>query len=270
MTQSKLLLDYDQALPIKFRETGIEQRNTITIHHVKYTDLNEQRVAAYWVTPASSGLHAAVLYVHPSPGNKDNFLDEAVMLAQRGATSLLIDAPWSQQAWGQQLAQPQGAYDTFIPTLKNLRRAIDVMTAQPNVDANRLGYVGHSFGALCGGVLAGIEQRIKVYALLAGAASFADVAVLNMPEIKGKPLEQEYWRVLAPLDPIAFVGQATPAALLFQFGERDKFPRASMTSFAEAGSAPKKVIWYDVDHYAVNEAGRNDRIEWLQEQLGFH
>lgn len=40
-----------------------------------------------------------------------------------------------------------------------------------------------------------------------------------------------------------------------------------MLALAEAGSAPKKVILYDVDHYKVNAAGRVDRIKWLSEHL---
>ena len=263
-----MLFDYDHTRPMNLDQTSFIQEDGLPVRTMSYTDLADQRVTAYWIAPASTELYPAVLYVHPSPGNKDAFRPEAVMLAQRGAASLVIDAPWSLAAFGKDLGQPQGAYNTFVPIIRNLRRAIDVIVAQPNVDAHRIGYVGHSFGALCGGVLAGVEKRVKAYALLAGTSSFADVAVLNMPGIQGQPLEEAYKRIFAPIDPIAFVDKAVPAALLFQFGERDKFPREHMMTFAEAGSAPKTVIWYDVDHYAVNETGRTERLDWLCEQLG--
>lgn len=111
-----------------------------------------------WVVPFSMNPYAALLYVHPAPGNKDSFLDEAVRLAKHGTASLLIDAPWSQEAWAQTLGKPEQDRDIFIVVIKELRRAIDLVASQPNIDVKCIGYVGHSFGALCGGVLAGTSS----------------------------------------------------------------------------------------------------------------
>jgi hypothetical protein len=78
-----------------------------------------------------------------------------------------------------------------------LRRAIDFVPSRPEVDPRRLGYVGHSFGAMFGGILAGVESRVAGFALMAGVGSFADVAALNIPTLQGEALD-EYRRGIAP------------------------------------------------------------------------
>ena len=132
---------------------------------------------------------------------------------------------------------------------------------------NRIGYVGHSLGALFGGVLSGVEKRIQAFALMAGTGSFTDVAVLSMPFLQGQVLE-EYAQAMTRIDPVYYVSHAAPSALLFQFGLQDEaFPREKVVGFAEAGSEPKLVQWYDAGHY-LNQEARGDRIEWLRTRLG--
>ena len=75
---------------------------------------------------------------------------------------------------------------------------------------------------------------------------------------------------MTPIDPIHFIEKAAPAALLFQLAREDAFPHDTLMAYAEAGSEPKRIAWYDADHYSVNEIGRDDRIEWLQSKLGLN
>lgn len=72
---------------------------------------------------------------------------------------------------------------------------------------------------------------------------------------------------MAAVNPIRFVGHAAPAALMFQFGTRDEFfPRYKFLEFAESGSMPKLIRWYDADHF-LNEKACRDRIDWLSGRL---
>jgi hypothetical protein len=259
--------DYDRALPLNVEESGVELKGGISIHDVSYASPGHGRVKAYWVVPPGKGPFAGLIFVHPGPGNRMNFLDEAVMLAQQGAASLLVEAPWAQgEAWGKTMGEPEHDRQEHIQTAIDLRRAIDFISIRPEVDTNRLGYVGHSFGALFGGILAGVEKHIKAFILMAGVGSFSDVTAVNIPTLKGPALE-EYSQVLARIDPIHFIGYAAPAVLFFQLAQHDMFPREKLLAYTEAGSEPKQVKWYDADHYSVNETGRGDRMEWLQTQL---
>ena len=53
------------------------------------------------------------------------------------------------------------------------RRALDWLLQQPGVDAKRIAYVGHSYGGIAGGVLAGVEPRISTFLLIGAIPSYA-------------------------------------------------------------------------------------------------
>lgn len=262
------MFDYDRELRLDVEEAGVEHKHGVAVHDISYASQAVGRVTAYLVTPPGTGPFAGVIFVHPAPGDRTTFLDESKSLAQQGALGLLIEAPWARgEAWGQTLGQPEGDRRAFIQIAIDLRRAVDLLTSRPDVDAKRIGYVGHSFGALFGGVLSGVEKRIRAFALLSGSGSFTDVAVLSMPFLQGEELEA-YAQAMTRIDPITYVRHAAPSALFFQFGLQDEaFPRERVVAFAEAGSQPKSVKWYDADHY-LDDAARSDRIEWLRTQLG--
>lgn len=264
------IFDYDRKSPLVLAEGTVEYRNHAEIHDISYSRLGgDEQIKAYLVRPTEKGPFAGIIFVHPGPGDRSNFLDEAVALANMGAVSLLINAPWAYPEFGAR-AMGMTAEDMrtmFIQTTKDIRRGVDLMLSQSDVDANRTGYVGHSFGALLGGVLSGVEKRIQAYVLMAGTGSFTDVAVLNMPKLKGEKME-EYRRTMEPIDPVHYVGHAAPSSLFFQFGLQDNFyPKEKFLDYYEAGSEPKSIRWYEADHYRLNEEGRSDRIAWLEKQL---
>ena len=181
----------------------------------------------------------------------------------------MVEAPWAEaEAWGED-GRARTRSSGHTKTAIDLRRAVDLVISRSEVDASRIGYVGHSFGALFGGILAGVEKRIKAFVLMSGVGSFTDVAVANIPTLKGEALE-EYRRELTSIDPIHLVEDAAPAVVFFQLSREDLFPHESLLAYAEAGSEPKRIAWYDADHYSVNEIGRDDRIEWLQSSLGLN
>lgn len=262
------MFNYDRELGLDVEETSVEHKNGIAVHDISYASQANGGVPAYLVRPPGTGPFPGVIFVHPAPGNRATFLDEAIMLAKQGALGLLVEAPWARgEAWGRTLGQPESDRGAFINIAIDLRRAVDLLISRPDVDANRIGYAGHSFGALFGGVLSGVETRIQAFVLLAGTGSFTDIAVLSMPFLQGEALEA-YRQAMTRIDPIYYVGHAAPSALLFQFGLQDEaFPREKVEAFAEAGSEPKLVKWYDADHY-LNDEARSDRIEWLRTRLG--
>jgi cephalosporin-C deacetylase-like acetyl esterase len=265
-----LIFDYDLQAPLVIEEGTVEYRNRAEVHDISYSSLDGRQIKAYLVRPNVGGSFAGIVFVHPGPGDRSNFLDEAAALANIGAVSLLINAPWAYPEFGARAMgmTAEDMHTMFIQTTKDIRRGVDLMLSQPDVDANRIGYVGHSFGALLGGILSGVEKRIQAYVLMAGTGSFTDVAVLNMPDLKGDALE-EYRRTMEPIDPIHYVGHAAPSSLFFQFGLQDNFyPEEKFLDYYEAGSDPKSIRWYEADHYRLNEEGRSDRIEWMRMQLG--
>ncbi|WP_292365839.1 MULTISPECIES: alpha/beta hydrolase [unclassified Methanoculleus] len=264
---ARSLFDYDAGQPPGVRATGID----VTIRNLAYQAAPERWVRAYLVTPAreEETRSAAVLFLHPGPGSRATFLAEAVALAGMGAVSLLVDAPWAADTaatWGQAVTDPEEAVREHIRTVIDLRRGLDLLIARPNVDSERIGFVGHSFGALIGAVLAGVDRRLAAAVLMAGTGRFADVAAVNLPDLQGERLER-YRRTLAEIDPAVWVGRAGPAALLFQSALHDEvITEEQSREFFERASDPKSLEWYDAGHY-LDEEARRDRIAWLGKQL---
>jgi len=262
------LFEYDQARPLNLEVVGSENKNGIIIQDINYDSLAGGKNKAYLVMPNAKGSFPGILFVHPGPGDRSSFLEDAVKLAEEKIVSLLVEAPWAQaEAWGKTMGEPEHDYQEFIKIAKDLRRALDLLNSLPEVDNGRIGYVGHSFGGIFGGLLAGLEKRVSTYVLMSAVGRFTDVAALNIPTLTGEALAQ-YGQVLQPIEAIYYIDKAAPATLFFQFDLEDKgFGREKFEEYVQATSNPKQVKWYQADHYSVNEVGRSDRIKWLLEQL---
>ena len=268
-TAADRIFDYDSTAPLDAEDEIAEERNGVQVHDVSFTDARGGRISAYWLTPPGRDRFPAVLYVHPAPGDRSTFFDEGIRLGGLGIASLLVEAPWADgEAFARSFGTPEQIRDLFVAIVRDLRRGLDFAIAQPGTDITNLGYVGHSFGALVGGVLARIEPRLGALVLIAGAPSFTDVAVANVPSLSGEALEH-FRRVMAPIDPAGFVAGVRPSPLFIQFGERDEFfSREQSQQLADAASEPKLVRWYDTDHYFRSEEAKRDRVVWLSATLG--
>jgi predicted esterase len=68
---------------------------------------------------------------------------------------------------------------------------------------------------------------------------------------------------MRPIEPINFIGQAAPAALLFQAGTMDKLiPQTDARRYQQAASQPKQIRWYAAGH-ELNCTAHKDMMAWL-------
>lgn len=250
-------------------EHHVDPREGVTVRDVTLEMIEGERWPAFLVEPGGAGPWPAILWAHPAPGSRDTYLDEAVALARGGALSLLVTFPWSHDAfWGELFEDALRDIATHRRIVREMRRLVAWLAARNDVDGDRLAYVGHSYGASFGGVLAGIEPRVRSYALLAPAPTFSDIFVLNRRWIRGEARD-EFARALSPLDPPRYLAHAAHAALFFQLGREDHFfPHERIDQLVGAASEPKRVAWYDADHYLDHDLARADRAGWLHERLG--
>jgi dienelactone hydrolase len=262
------LFDYDSSQPLDMKEATVKQQDGIAIHDISYASvITGERVSAYLVVPPGKGSFAGIVFMHwlGSPhGNRDEFLDEAVALAKQGVISLLVQGrfPWSVTP--KNLAADRQA---IVDQVIDLRRAFDLLLSQPSVDAGRIGYVGHDFGAMYGGILADVDKRAKAYVLMAGTATFSAWFLTYWAPAQGSQNRLTYTQAMQVFDPISHVAYAAPAVLFFQFANSDRFiPKDVAQQFYDAGTEPKSITWYDASH-GLNEQARADRVKWLSEQL---
>jgi pimeloyl-ACP methyl ester carboxylesterase len=142
---------------------------------------------------------------------------------------------------------------------------MDMQSFRRELPATRLAYVGHSYGATLGGVMAVGERRFRALVLMGGFASISD-AILR--PLQGAPGTAEDAKTMAPIDAERYIGRAAPAALLLQFARYDRFISEDQAKrYAAAASDPKEVRWYDCGHEFNDAESARDREDWLAKQL---
>jgi dienelactone hydrolase len=274
--------DYDRNSPLNIREDKTEQRTGVTVIELSYDSPRGGRVPATLVLPAGKGPFAGILFGHwMMPGsayrNRKEFLDEAVLLAQHGAASLLTDTPLVRPGFvpekNELKAEVQNA-EASRQQVVDFRRGVDLLLARGRVDPARIAFVGHSYNAHTGGILCGVEKRIGAFVLMAGV--FADQEYVfdsTRPEITqfrqrvgDQPL-RDFFQQHSFDDPIRFIGHSAPAAVFLQFGQNDDgIPEKTARGYFQRFAEPKKISFYQAGH-ALNREAREERIEWLAERL---
>ncbi len=257
-----------------------------TWYDITYTSPKGGRVPATLVVPDGRGPFAGIIVMHGMPSTRQDFFWLGKIYARCGAVVILVDAPFNRP---ENASRPliRGVSLTFteqdaedqIQLIVDLRRAVDLLTARPDVDPDRIAYAGVSYGGAMGGLFAGVEDRLQAYALIVGDGGL--VMHLTGPDDRdsyyGSPFfliseeRQEVWLdAMWPIEPLHFVGRAEPAAMFFQNGIKDgALLPADALRYQEAGSEPKQIMWYDSGHGLVWQTQPlRDQVEWLQQYIG--
>jgi dienelactone hydrolase len=271
------LFDYDAKTPLDVQQKLLYERGGVKVYDLSYASPKGGRVTAYLVEPAQKGRYAGIVYQHWGQGDRSSFLAEAMLLGQIGAVSVLLDAPWLRPG-----ARPPAGFDnpeaelaSWAQAVTDIRRAVDHILARGDVDASRLGYVGHSYGATMGGAIAANERRFRALVLMGGFASLTDTLRRGegfsgeiFQKLVAKDKQEHYLEVMKPIDAVDSIGRAAPAAVFLQFARADRFiTERQGKEYERAASEPKLARWYEGGHEFNDGASLEDRGEWLAQQL---
>ena len=269
--------DYDQKAPLRIKQIGVHRREHATVYDITYDSPKGGGVPAYLVVPKGRGPFAAVIWGHwywenSSMRNRREFLDEAIALAPAGVISLLIDGPIARPGHVES-KEPLNEQDIsdLVQTAVDFRRGVDLLVARKDVDPKRIAYVGHSYNAVVGAILSGVERRFKAFVLM--AATMSDEVTMKTPEYQayrekvGPEKIDAFVAKYAWTDQGKYVSHAAPAVVFLQYGSQEKFLNAQRAvQYAAVVSEPKRFKLYDAPH-ALNAEARRDRIQFLIEQL---
>jgi dienelactone hydrolase len=130
---------------------------------------------------------------------------------------------------------------SYRPVVVDVRRALDLLTARKDVDADRLGVVGYSLGAQIAAIVAGVDDRPKAVGVIAGRGT------------------EEAVRYVA----------RSKAALFFQAGAQDELvPADELEALIDAAPGKPRVHWYETGH-GMSDRVFADQDDWQAEELGF-
>ena len=262
--------DYDAGRPLDLRETARREQDGAVLRDITYATLTGGTNAATLITPKASPATPApaILFVHwyapPAPtSNRTQFIPDGVALAQKGVTSLLIDTPWSLPTYFRSRVREED-YARSVQQVRDLRRALDVLAAQPSIDSQRIAYVGHDFGAMYGTLAAAVDARVTHFVFMAGTASFSDWFLYG-PKLEGEARDK-FIAELAPLDPVKWLPKLR-GPLLLQFADNDEHVstarREQLVAAAPKG-AESRVYKAGQE---LNEQATRDRLAWLRRVL---
>jgi len=264
------LFAYDAKAPLELHEVALTRSaDGVATRDVTFKPLPDAApVRAYVVKPACKHGCAGVLWVHwlgePKTTNRDEFLAEAQALAKQGVASVLVDAMWSAPEWYEK-RDPEQDYDNSRRQVIALRRALDLLAAEPGVDRARLALVGHDYGGMYGMIAAGSDKRAKTCVFAATTSSLANWAFFaRQPASK-----VEYIRRNAVFELTDYLHALGDTSVLFQFANRDVYvSRAETSVLAAAVPGRKERKFYDAEHDMKIEQAATDRAAWLTKELG--
>ncbi len=269
--------DYDQKAPLNLKQIGVQRRTNVTVYDITYDSPKGGVVTAYLVVPKGRGPFAAVVWGHwywenSSMRNRKEFLDEAIALAPAGVISLLPDGPVARPGYVES-KEPLNDQQTvnLVQAIVDMRRGVDVLLARKDVDPKRLAYVGHSYHAMVGAFLAGVDRRFKAYVLMASSLSDqVDLKTKEVQDYRQKVGPEKFDAFIAKYywtDQGKYVSHAAPAVVLVQFANQEKFLTPERArQHCDVVSEPKQIKFYDAPH-ALNAEARRDLIQFLTEQL---
>jgi dienelactone hydrolase len=259
--------DYDASRPLQRVDHGVvARRGSIAVHDVAYVSRG-QRVAAYVVEPAGRRRRPGIVLVHGSGGDREQLLGAAIELARRGFVAMTITQPSTAHPPPAPSDARMLLADTKLVTLRDViavRRAADVLESLPIVKPGRLAYLGWSAGARTGAFVAATDRRFKALVLLSGGSATVRAFVAAAPT----ELRSLARRQLGSVDPLRYIGLASPGTLLLENGTRDAVvPHPALLNMARAAPQGTLVRWYPAGH-ELNDKAYRAAFTWVAKKLG--
>jgi dienelactone hydrolase len=247
--------DYDRSAPLDAHETATERRDPVTIAVLTIAG-PEGREDVTLIRPDDPNGAGVILAHGGTDDGRHWFVDSGVELAAAGYTVAL---PATRSRAEPDVAGTERLMRRYVIVH---RRALDLLADVTG--GTRLGYYGHSVGALQGALLVTAEPRLRA-AVLAAYGSGTLERLITEDFGADTPLLP----ALLAWDPARLLSAPHEVPLLLQFGRRDESARPDEgEALARAASPPVTTCWYDCDHgIDADPQARADRRAFFDEHL---
>ena len=260
-------VDYDEQKARSLKVEEVSQGDVFT--EIEFQSPRGNDVLASIVLPPNrSGKVPAVLWAHSYGSNRNEFSVEATELAERGIASIIVDSNMTRGGRsGFDLQDPVYAAETFELLVRqdvvDARVALDIVTRRPEIDTERIAFVGVDYGTMVGSVLGVVDDRIDAFVL---ASAFAEPSRYFAQQLVPPESVDSFAERLSPYDPVELLPRVEKPILL-QNARRDEEVDANEYERLVDAADGAEVKWYEAGHQLVFEA-QLDRAQWLSEKLG--
>lgn len=139
----------------------------------------------------------------------------------------------------------------LIQLTKDVKRCIDYLETRPDIDSQRLAYLGFSWGGKWGAIIPAVEERIK-----------ASILVVGGLDRGGRPEANQ----------INYVRHVKCPTLMLNGRYDMRFPYETSVKpmFDLLGTPPeqKKTIAFETDHFVPSNELVKETLAWLDRYLG--
>ncbi len=279
MIPASQLFEYDRGTPLNPTREPMLKNQMYERYHIEYTSTNNQRVPGWLTIPAKGKKPFPCIMVgHGLGGSKQDFDMVYGYFASRGYATLAVDAQYHGERAIKGMDILGRRYYTMrevlMQSIVDNRRGIDYLETLPEIDSDRIGYLGISMGVLIGAPFVSIDKRIVTAVMLVGGGNFEiimrDSSLLPfilLRETSDVPLSEVAAKFKA-VDPVNHIANFAPRPLLMLNGKNDNVvpPSAAQALFDAAGQ-PKKIIWYDSGHIPPFDKVLEHSIKWFSKFL---
>lgn len=273
--------NYDRSMPLNVAEEVIRDEGGYRIIKVYFDSVNGVRVPGLLSIPKKEGRVPCVVFLHGYGGSKDDVASVAGLIAAEGYAIMAIDAVLhgERRKEGKELYSPKLTESVrgIIQTIIDLRRAVDYLETRPEIDKEKIGYVGGSMGGILGAIFIGVEPRIKAAVLLVAGGNMSlmvrESQHYTMPTIRGYLQREnitykELQVLLDPIDPLHYIGNFSPKPVVFHLGKFDTIvPAEAGRQLYERAGQPKQVYWYDAGHSLPSDLVLARVLDFLDRNL---
>lgn len=261
---------YDEGLPFETSLIASTEHEGIYSEHLSFQSTPGVRVFANYYSaggpPAAEGPALIVLHGGSAQGKDAGYMGYFVELIVRAGWSVLaIDLQYFGERSTELLTtfteedkhehlynRPSVYLAWIVQNVKDVSRTFDFIVREKGVDPKRIGLFGISRGAQVGTIAGAVERRL--------------VAVLLLHGGHFDRLESEHLPAACPAN---YIGRISPRPLLMVNGTRDSdYDRsASIAPLFELAREPKRIIWVEGGHMALEEEDRLAMVQWLRQKV---
>jgi cephalosporin-C deacetylase-like acetyl esterase len=261
---------YDKSEPLGFERGGAATSAAGNTGQGIQFQSGGATAKGYLVMPKGKGPFPVVVYAHGYGMGADLWLDEAAAMAKKGYAGLLLEEVGTEHFWTYTGGKEIEAWVRYVI---QERRALDLIATLPKLDAGRIGFVGLSNGGVLGGLLAGVDRRVKAYVLLgAGAFNRSGALARKSEEGQAAPIRTAAafarWKAaFSVLDFVTYVSHARGTRMLFLVGKKDTISVQEARDCLAAAPAGKTLHIYEGGHYPIPADANAFWREWMVRNL---
>ena len=264
----ELAFGYDRDLPLDAERRTLREADSLKLERFELSSRNEQRVPGLLLSdPNAEGPRPLVLVGHP--GTLDKAADYVLWPAQQWVARGAICATIDQAGHGERAQRPvtmddfrnwpMRRLDQSLQTAVDWMRALDWLSTLPEIDAERVGFVGFSMGGMRGAPFVGLDQRVRAAAFcISGATTLGG---------SDSPTAQLAARLT---DPGVYAPMTEGRPILVVAGERDDLVTPEATQrFYDLLPEPREIVWLPCGHWDFMPQGIEPVGPFLERALAY-